>query len=815
MDDLDVATNDEELIDKAAQILVSYRRIWGWKDAEITQEDNRLRDYCLALFRYSRTPKKLIKSISETQNTHVGLAAAYGLVDLLEVFQALDPECLDRPNSHNRNKRPLVQAAWAHENAVVYLLDQGVDPVAKDTDGWPAIEGSIYRGETGIFLQILEKTLNVKPPRDLDYPNGLTLLHQCAYHNRVHMAEDLIDKYGFDPKAKSESEWQPLHSAAAAGAKETFEYFRNKTELDAKTKGGFTCLHLAAANGQNTLIKTILQEKDKDKILTLLDDYDQNALHHAAREHHINCLKTLLEYLDLDPNQQNKQKNCPIHLAVSTIGSKGISDEAIQEDMLETVKVLLLDERTDPNIKNERGQTPLALAKKMPKVQRWLLNDQRLDLQEPIEKGGEAPYTLAARLGVWSVFERYINEQDVPIESDLDGNGNSFLHLLAYKYSPLHLLDNYLVDIDDQMLNAQNNAGDTPIALAIQKENWPVVERLLDTGRVDLLYGKSEIQGFLSLALQSNADKELIEKIITTYPDTLKEEDFMGRTVLHQACGNQLQDWLDKLIPLIKDKQLWLQEDLQGFRPIDLLHPDPDARDSLDLPYVEKPENWPDTKSWDSKLPWFDLERKERNDLINNLIKNNLIRPDGFIDNRYQIAETTQIMNSELSFYKKGIHLIRIKDSAWKPTNPEIYYLSLNDQLYRLNGTSPPIHDVNSEAGREDLFSLTQDNALDYLRFFCFFVRGDEGPFLIFESVDQREIPADLTEEDRAKIAKFAHPSWHSVSKDGDFYAAAMVYYSNAIFAARFKIMHSGIIEMLNDIPVVANLSARVNRPIS
>jgi hypothetical protein len=100
-----------------------------------------------------------------------------------------------------------------------------------------------------------------------------------------------------------------------------------------------------------------------------------------------------------------------------------------------------------------------------------------------------------------------------------------------------------------------------------------------------------------------------------------------------------------------------------------------------------------------------------------------------------------------LPFYD-SVALIRVRDPNWVNRRLNIYYLTDQGNLFRLNGTSPPIHEVNAKAP----IKVNEKNVLDYLRFFCFFVRGEEGPFYIAESMEDPNMPTDMDDTTRSVI---------------------------------------------------------------
>lgn len=182
------------------------------------------------------------------------------------------------------------------------------------------------------------------------------------------------------------------------------------------------------------------------------------------------------------------------------------------------------------------------------------------------------------------------------------------------------------------------------------------------------------------------------------------------------------------------------------------------------------------------------------------------------IGGKYKVSpQTTKVEYRMLPFYDQ-VALIRVKDPAWTPRNLYIYYLTDQGNLYWLNGTSPPIHEVNAKAP----IRVTDDNVLEYLRFFCFFVRGDEGPFLIAESMEDPYIPKNLDDRTRAVIEGVVRPaSYERRDEQGNFLCDAVVFYSNALFFANFAVEPGGMIRMIDDNHIAADLPVRVDAPVS
>ncbi|MDR4516077.1 MAG: hypothetical protein MRK00_01580 [Nitrosomonas sp.] len=169
-------------------------------------------------------------------------------------------------------------------------------------------------------------------------------------------------------------------------------------------------------------------------------------------------------------------------------------------------------------------------------------------------------------------------------------------------------------------------------------------------------------------------------------------------------------------------------------------------------------------------------------------------------------AQVLRIRYTQLPFYSSG-KLLTIESLDKEDRLRTSYFLESEqtDKLLELDGTSPPIHEANA------IFPVqlnTIDEVAAYLRFFTTFVHGDEGSFLLVESIDEipwsQEVPA---EEKIRAASNLIRPVfiWREENTD-NWYATATVNYSNALFHAKFKIENTGKIDMLGDRPVAANL---------
>lgn len=164
-----------------------------------------------------------------------------------------------------------------------------------------------------------------------------------------------------------------------------------------------------------------------------------------------------------------------------------------------------------------------------------------------------------------------------------------------------------------------------------------------------------------------------------------------------------------------------------------------------------------------------------------------------------------------LGFYP-NYSLVRMRASSWEPKNLIWYFLVSDDEIIRLNGTSPAIHKVNEEGA----LSLSSDNCLDYLKFFCFFVRGDDGPFLVVTSITEEYFPESIDEAWREEVERYiVDPEIEYAGEDKEKYRVKTnVFYGNSLFISKFIVHKTGIIDMDDDDEIVSDIPFEINAPI-
>ncbi len=125
-----------------------------------------------------------------------------------------------------------------------------------------------------------------------------------------------------------------------------------------------------------------------------------------------------------------------------------------------------------------------------------------------------------------------------------------------------------------------------------------------------------------------------------------------------------------------------------------------------------------------------------------------------------------------------------------------------------LDGQSSPIHAVNEL----ESLQLVEGTVLDYVRFFLFAMRGDQGAFVLIEQADEI---TDAAAPDSGKKADSGTPlaatraQWTPLrldgrTDDGRFRVRATVAYAGGLYASAFAVKPDGEIEMIDDQPIAA-----------
>ena len=177
------------------------------------------------------------------------------------------------------------------------------------------------------------------------------------------------------------------------------------------------------------------------------------------------------------------------------------------------------------------------------------------------------------------------------------------------------------------------------------------------------------------------------------------------------------------------------------------------------------------------------------------------------IDRQLTIGDTTQLLVTSPDFLDDH-HLLLAYDENWHAGRLALFFISdAGGNLYRLDGLSPIINILR------DKVRINSTNVEAYLRFFNFFTRATDGPFIVVQSASDSMAPR-LQGNARISEAERHYAPVDCELEGNVFQCAATIFYSNAVFFARFSIDRAGAVSMTGDELKVEDLPVRPDFPI-
>jgi ankyrin repeat protein len=739
----------------------------------------------------------------------------------------------------NRKWTPLHTAASFGQTAsICALCEYDVDLEAALAYGWTALHLAAKEGHVSAVNALIQVGASVNAV----LVNEWTTLHVAAKEGQVGVARALIAG-GADAAAKGVNDWssekqvrekinkrdpskrgshnenfdwQPLHVAADTNHPDMVVVLTGGgAHPDAKTASGETALHLAARKGYRKLIEPLkaagadLQYRNANRHTPLQVALDNNQYDFAAA--------LVRNGVDVDVPRTDKEFNsADTWTALQSAAHEGQTERA----------VFLLGLGANPNAADTARRTPLHLAAAKGHsdiIERLLEHGVR---GEAIAGDGTTALHLACLAGHRDIVERLVR------------HGVAVDQAAANAVTPLHLAAaSGNVDVVELLLQWQHKVdcndrdGWTPLHVAAQQGWHQIVYTLLAAQANPNTLALRPAMSPLQVAAEVGHD-EVVSALLAKGADSAQASDTHGPAIALAlryghfdvalrlvAHGNSL-DQIDpvsgySLAGLFRQAlKSRLQQDgtltdvearlRAAFKEIGVDVEIPVFPDTAHpaTKVAEKAEPADVQLGNVSNYPWSLVPQEVVKLLVDRL------NP---IDGKYRVnPESTTFARCTLPWYP-GFHLYRLTDVTLARPKLSIYYLqSPEGHLFRLNGTSPPIHEVNKKLP----IVLNKHTILDYLRFFCFFVRGDEGPFYIVDSVNDPLLPDDPVVQ--KVLANTIRPAtFAGCDQQGRYRCNAIIFYSNALFVAHFAIQPSGMLDMLSDEPIAGDLPAKLDVPIA
>lgn len=221
-------------------------------------------------------------------------------------------------------------------------------------------------------IQRIRRCMAGSSPGDWTNPNGYTMLHRAAQFSTNATVLSVILDAGFDPNAKNDDGWTPLHYAARNdNAIVSSVLVDAGAEPNARTNGGWTPLHYAVQH-DNRLVVSVLLDAGSDPNARAYDEGGWFPLHLAAMNDDPILVSMLLDK-GANPVARSGNGQMPIHSAayytndrnvVSTLLRSGAGADltAIHVAVLAGDRAAFaaaLEGGADPNASDSHGRTPL------------------------------------------------------------------------------------------------------------------------------------------------------------------------------------------------------------------------------------------------------------------------------------------------------------------------------------------------------------------------------------------------------------------------------------------------------------------------
>ncbi|MEY4509879.1 MAG: hypothetical protein RLZZ450_2001 [Pseudomonadota bacterium] len=145
-----------------------------------------------------------------------------------------------------------------------------------------------------------------------------------------------------------------------------------------------------------------------------------------------------------------------------------------------------------------------------------------------------------------------------------------------------------------------------------------------------------------------------------------------------------------------------------------------------------------------------------------------------------------------LSFYRE--HVLVQLELARDDRLFRVFALSASEpkSVRWLDGSLTPLHDANES----EVLSLSARTLLDYVRFFLFFLRAEEGAFTLLEAGE--ELKSSVLEAGELAALR-AHVKRLEEPRDGALSVQAVLAYGGGLFSARLVVSAQGRVEMTDD----------------
>ena len=410
----------------------------------------------------------------------------------------LDDQRIDPNAQDSKGRTPLFLAASVGCQDIVRLLmgdPRVVESLNRqDRTGRTPLQEASISGHTEVVRALLEDErvmFNVQ-----DFEEGRTPLQWAAAKGHV----DIVELFLRDGRTQlnvpdEDFGMTSIHLAVLGGNKDVVELLLADQRIDIIRRvqqgmfAGYTALQIAESMGFTEiaeLLRVAQQERHPEEpYVTPIPDAVEaryGPLRTAVIREDLERVRQLLGDPEIDHEE----------LGIERYGGEGgVLHIAAKSRREAIVRVLLGDQRIDPNASDTRGNTPLSIAayNGCQDIVRLLINDPRVDPNKRDRQmstdSGKTPLQIASIRGHTAVVRTLLESERTVFDVLLDDDGRNPLHCAA-KEGHAEIVELFLNDERTQFNLPDLESGMTPIHLAVIGGHTDVVELLLADQRVDI-----------------------------------------------------------------------------------------------------------------------------------------------------------------------------------------------------------------------------------------------------------------------------------------------------------------------------------------
>ena len=274
--------------------------------------------------------------------------------ELFDLVMAADPSL----NHVDENRvSPFLQAIYyGHSGMAKKLANAGCDVNVKDRFERPVIYEAASNGMGELVELLIENGGNV---RESD-SNGTTAFMMLCHSGQLELVKEHFD-IALATQVNNDNQ-NCLSYAAFSNSPELVEYLCEKTDLEnTADQWGRTPLLVACEQDKIEIAKILLKHGANPDTIPPDDSYLQLPLIHAAFQQNSDMVEALLA-ADANVSISNAQGNQALHAVCGATSREQRFGQLPRSEAGAEIIDMLLEKGADPNVKNEAGQTPLAIA---------------------------------------------------------------------------------------------------------------------------------------------------------------------------------------------------------------------------------------------------------------------------------------------------------------------------------------------------------------------------------------------------------------------------------------------------------------------